>query len=91
MKSRTGLLALLCLALANIGCVARPHVVNTVPCWKGLPCLMIAPSSLEAHVWREHLRARHAGQPSCDAMPCECDVCASVEYSESPMLDPESY
>ena len=37
MKSRAGLLALLCLVLANIGCVAQSHAVNTVPWWKGLP------------------------------------------------------
>ena len=89
MSTRAGLLALLCLALASIGCVGHPRVVNTVPWWKGLPCMVIAPSSLEAHVWREHLHARHADEFSGDAMQCSCDQCAGFEYAESLAPEPE--
>ena len=47
--------------LAFAGCCVGP-TVDTVPWWKGLPCMVIAPSSLEAMVWRDHLAARHAGE-----------------------------
>lgn len=43
--------------LMSLGCGYTR--VNTVPWWKGLPTMIIAPSSLEASVWRDHLRARH--------------------------------
>jgi len=44
--------------LPMAGCCIGP-TVDTVPWWKGVPCMVIAPSSLEATVWRDHLRARH--------------------------------
>jgi hypothetical protein len=87
MRSATGLLASLCLALASVGCTAHRHVVNTVPCWKGLPCMLIAPSSLEAHVWRQRLHAGHADRSSCEAIVCGCDQCAAVD--ETQMLAPQ--
>ena len=90
MTTRAGLLTLLCLALASVGCVGQPHVVNTVPRWKGLPCMLIAPSSLEAHVWRQHLRAKHADQSTYDAVQCTCDQCAGSGYAETWGPEPEA-
>jgi hypothetical protein len=40
------------------GCVGP--TVDTVPWWKGIPHMVIAPSSLEGMVWRDHFRERHA-------------------------------
>jgi hypothetical protein len=47
------------LLLACCGCCIGP-TVDTVPWWKGLPSMMIEPTSLEGMVWRDHLRAKHA-------------------------------
>lgn len=41
------------------GCCFGP-TVDTVPWWKGIPSLLIEPASLEATVWRDHLRAKHS-------------------------------
>jgi hypothetical protein len=45
-----------------------PTRVNTVPWWKGLPCLVIAPSSIEAHAWRQHLHPQNCAAPAVE--PC---------------------
>jgi len=88
MISRTGLLALACLALASAGCVGGRGVVNTVPWWKGLPCMVIAPSSLEAYVWRQHLHRHRAGRSPQEASACSCDPQMETEWSESEAVEP---
>jgi hypothetical protein len=90
MSTRAGLLALLCLVSASVGCVGQHHTVNTVPWWKGLPCMVITPNSLEAHVWREHLHARHEDPSSCHTTQCTCDQCAEVQYAENIEPEPET-
>ncbi len=54
------------LLLICCGCSFGP-TVDTVPWWKGVPSLLIEPASLEATVWRDHLRAKygrgHRGGP----------------------------
>jgi hypothetical protein len=62
MRYRFAVPASAWLFLACSGCCFSP-VVDTVPWWKGLPSMIIEPTSLEAMVWRDHLRAKH-GQAS---------------------------
>ena len=57
------------LLLACSGCCFGP-TVDTVPWWKGLPAMLIEPTSLEGMVWRDHLRAKRGrlGEPTdCQA------------------------
>ena len=79
MRIRAGLLAIGCLALASVGCIGPEHRVNTVPWWKGLPSLVLAPNSLEAHVWREHLHGVGVESAACDTGPYGCDTYAVYE------------
>jgi hypothetical protein len=90
MISRWGLLALVCCVFNFSGCVGA-HRVNTVPWWKGLPAMVIAPSSIEAHVWREHLHGRD-GQHECTcAGECACDFVIEPPLDEfDPTWEPES-
>jgi hypothetical protein len=37
-----------------------------VPWWKGVPALVVAPSSIEAEAWRRQLRA--AQEASCEPL-----------------------
>lgn len=55
------------LLLICCGCCFGP-TVDTVPWWKGIPSLLIEPASLEATVWRDHLRAKH-GRGSLGGSP----------------------
>ena len=70
------------LLLIVSGC-AGP-MVDTVPWWKGIPCMMIAPSSLEGMVWRDHFRERHhqrrAHHAAAHAAAAYGDGWAPVEF-----------
>lgn len=59
MRNRFVITAPAWLLLACCGCCIGP-TVDTVPWWKGLPSMIIEPTSLEGMVWRDHLRARHS-------------------------------
>jgi hypothetical protein len=58
MRNRILITAPTWLLLACGGCCFGP-TVDTVPWWKGLPAMVIEPTSLEGMVWRDHLRAGH--------------------------------
>jgi hypothetical protein len=61
--------------IACTGCCFGP-TVDTVPWWKGLPAMLIEPTSLEGMVWRDHLRAKHGrtGAPTdCQSVVDEGD------------------
>ncbi len=73
MISRFGLFTILCCVVTFSGCVG-PARVNSVPWWKGLPCMLIAPSSIEAHVWRQHLHERDRLHECLGAGQCACDA-----------------
>jgi hypothetical protein len=66
MQNRLVITASAWLLLACCGCCIGP-TVDTVPWWKGLPSMLIEPTSLEAMVWRDHLRAKHSS--TFDARP----------------------
>jgi hypothetical protein len=64
MLARSRLLALAAVVLIGSGCSLTP-CVDTVPWWKGLPCMVIAPSSLEGTVWRDHFHSKHHAEGGC--------------------------
>lgn len=64
------------LTLALSGCCTAPRV-DTVPWWKGIPSMLIAPSSLEAMAWRDHFRQRRAQRCLLDS----CGGCSSCTPS----------
>ena len=74
MFSRFGLLAIVCFVVTFSGCVTQTRV-NTVPWWKGLPCMVVAPSSIEAHVWRQHLHGADCQDACLAGESCSCDSC----------------
>lgn len=67
MHSRILSVLLLAMLTSSAGCRIAP-VANTVPCWKGIPCMVIAPSSIEAEAWRRRL---HGGGHSGGQCGCE--------------------
>ena len=88
MTARTAAVFLLLGLLVSGGCHGGP-VVNTVPWWRGLPSLVIAPTSIEAEAWRRHLHAAHA--PDGPRGP-GCQPCLPAEiYEEIPPQVPGSY
>lgn len=63
------LLSAMTLATAVLasGCAHHPRVVDTVPAWKGIPLMLIAPSSLEAQVWADYFHQRkHDTSAACE-------------------------
>ena len=57
MRQRFVSIGLLFMAVAFSGCMT-PHVVDTVPAWKGIPLMVLEPTSQEAQVWHDYFRER---------------------------------
>jgi hypothetical protein len=90
MISRFGLFTILCCVVTFSGCVG-PARVNSVPWWKGLPCMLIAPSSIESHVWRQHFHERDRRHERLGAGQCACNASTDEPLDEfDPTWDVES-
>ena len=76
------------------GCCFGP-TVDTVPWWKGVPSLLIEPASLEATVWRDHLRAKYGrghgdGPPEATHVSWEDATSYESIYESIPLPSVES-
>ena len=86
MHSRILSVLLLAMLTLSAGCHIAP-VASTVPWWKGIPCMVIAPSSIEAEAWRRHLHggdhcgSRCGGQGACEPMASSWP--ASIPFDET--------
>jgi hypothetical protein len=82
MRKRIWEIAPIWLLLVCAGCCFGP-TVDTVPWWKGLPAMLIEPTSLEGMVWRDHLRAGHGRT----AETSNCQTPPDAEWVEPEWLE----
>lgn len=58
-----------------------PHVVDTVPAWKGIPAMILEPTSQEGQVWHDYFRDRKVQRQAARGRPVGIVRCCSPNHS----------
>jgi hypothetical protein len=87
MTGKRAVLLLTALLASTSGCRCGP-TASTVPWWKGLPSMVIAPSSIEAEAWRRRCHAAHP-RPRTPYMSTGDCACIHEEFLSPEAENPE--